>query len=44
LTAKAADIDPYARLPPQRLNAAANGVAVEAIHGDLTRASRRKSI
>jgi predicted nicotinamide N-methyase len=34
-TARAADIDPYA-IAATRLNAAANGVAVEAIHGDLT--------
>lgn len=32
---KAADIDPYA-VAATRLNAAANGVAVEAVHGDLT--------
>jgi predicted nicotinamide N-methyase len=33
--AKAADVDPYA-IAATRLNAAAYGVAVEAIHGDLT--------
>jgi len=32
---KAVDVDPYA-VTATRLNAAANGVAVEAIHGDLT--------
>lgn len=32
---RAADVDPYA-VTATRLNAAANGVAVEAIHGDLT--------
>lgn len=31
----AADVDPYA-VAATRLNAAANGVAVEAVHGDLT--------
>lgn len=33
--ARAADVDPYA-VVATRLNAAANGVAVEAVHGDLT--------
>lgn len=33
--ARAADVDPYA-VVATRLNAAANGVAVETVHGDLT--------
>lgn len=32
---RAADVDPYA-ISATRLNAAANGVAVETVHGDLT--------